>query len=348
MCGHSSGEIAAAYSVGALSHESAIKVAYFRGRAATSIPWRRSGSMMAVNLSEIDIGPYLEQAMQEAGGRISVGCVNASNSITITGDNLAMEALQRKMDEMGIFAKKLKVTVAYHSHHMKDSALEYLGNIQNISSGTKDRDLRVPAVMFSSVTGERTNAEEVGGPDYWVNNLISKVRFSESLSRMIAYLLANRESSNRSGRDILLEIGPHSALQRPIVDTVKDIVEAKNFDYNTVLTRGIEPLVSLAHTAGRLRCHGCVIDLTKVSSPNKSTTELRSLTDLPAYQFNHSRSYWTESRISKSFRFREFPRHELLGVRETDWNPQLPKFRNVIRVAEHPWIRDHKVRSWRL
>jgi len=345
VTGHSSGEIAAAYCSGTLSHTSAIQIAYYRGLVAEKVSAKRSGqgTMMAVAMSEEAIAPYLKDAMSRTGSIISVGCVNAPRNVTITGDVLAIEALKQILDDLGIFTKKLQVAVAYHSHHMKDIAGEYVASLEAVSSQilSPDKTLR-PAAMFSSVTGERSGSKEVGKAAYWARNLLSKVRFSESLSRMVEYLLEERELSNASGEAIILEIGPHAALQRPVRDTVKSVPGSKNFHYESTLMRDTASDLNLAKCIGRIRCRGCFIDLTDVSSPNVPKAKFRSLSDLPAYQFNHSQSYWTESRISKSFRFREYGRHELLGVRETDWNPLQPKWRNVIRLKEHPWIRDHK------
>ena len=322
VVGHSSGEIAAAYCIGALSHESAIKVAYHRGRIAARIFFNRSGqgTMMSVNLPEKDVATPLEKAMAISGGRLSVGCVNSPKNVTVTGDAHAIEALRHLMDDSSIFARKLQVSVAYHSHHMEDLADEYLSKIKKISSKAKEVGSSNAAVMMSSVTGERATSSDIGLPEYWVKNLISKVRFSEALSQMASHLLEERGGSNRSGKDVLLEIGPHSALQRPTNDTIREVPKAKDFDYETILSRDTEPSLALAHAVGRLCCRGCLIDLAKVSSPNMSTKKPQTLTNLPAYPFNHSQSYWTESRLSKNFRFREHARHELLGNREIDWN----------------------------
>ncbi|KAF1961788.1 hypothetical protein CC80DRAFT_500152 [Byssothecium circinans] len=163
-----------------------------------------------------------------------------------------------------------------------------------------------------------------------------------SLTRMVEYSIKERAVRGQPDHDVLLEVGPHPAPQRPIRDTVQHISGARQFDYNPTLARDSDPILSLANSIGRLRCWGCTIDLAKVGSPHTPIGELQALSGLPAYEFNHSRSYWTESRISKGLRFREQRRHELLGVRESDWNPLQPKWRNLIRLSEHKWIPDHR------
>lgn len=65
--------------------------------------------------------------------------------------------------------------------------------------------------------------------------------------------------------------------------------------------------------------------------------------DLPAYSFNHEVSHWTESRLSKNFRFRKHPRLELLGAPVNDWDPSEAVWRNFLRINESPWIKDHRI-----
>lgn len=88
VAGHSSGEIAAAYCAGSLSHESALKIAYYRGELATRLADRKSSprAMISVALSEEAVAPYLEEVMNLQGaGKITVGCVNSPTNVTVTG-----------------------------------------------------------------------------------------------------------------------------------------------------------------------------------------------------------------------------------------------------------------------
>lgn len=40
---------------------------------------------------------------------------------------------------------------------------------------------------------------------------------------------------------------------------------------------------------------------------------------------------------------REHARLELLAMPLADWSPSKPRWRNFVRVADNPWIVDHKV-----
>ena len=49
---------------------------------------------------------------------MSVACVNSPTSVTLSGDVAALEELRAVLDERSVFARRLKVDVAYHSAHM--------------------------------------------------------------------------------------------------------------------------------------------------------------------------------------------------------------------------------------
>ncbi|KAA8652757.1 type I polyketide synthase [Aspergillus tanneri] len=68
-----------------------------------------------------------------------------------------------------------------------------------------------------------------------------------------------------------------------------------------------------------------------------------TLSNLPAYPWDHSVTYWTESRLSSDYRLRNRPRHQLLGVPTTDWNPLEPSWRHILRTNKLPWLRGHMV-----
>lgn len=67
------------------------------------------------------------------------------------------------------------------------------------------------------------------------------------------------------------------------------------------------------------------------------------LVDLPSYRWNHPTSYWHETRQSRNHRFPAFARHDLIGSRLDSYNPLEPVWRNHLRVAELPWLRDHRI-----
>lgn len=94
----------------------------------------------------------------------NVACINSSDNVTISGDEASIDVLKINLDADGIFARKLVVTVAYHSPQMNEIAAEYLAAIQNLEKGQSSR---YPPIMISSVTGDRVTPDELRESEYW-------------------------------------------------------------------------------------------------------------------------------------------------------------------------------------
>ena len=348
VVGHSSGEIAAAYCVGGISRESAWKIAYFRGLVAAKLAVntsREPESMMSVNLSETDVEAYLRQdQIGHLDGNVAIGCFNSPRNITLTGSEKRLNSLKALLEKDGILAQKLKVGVAYHSTTMNAVASDYHMLIGDIRIG--EPLPRVPS-MFSSVTGKVVDANELSDAEYWVRNLVLPVRFCDAITTLYqsSKTLAKRLGHHKGtvSIDHLIEIGPHSTLQRPIRDIAKSVAPGKETGYSSFLKRGACAIQTTLKVVGHLHCLGYALDLLAVNQLGNMSIHLKTLVDLPSYPFDHSQSYWLESRFSKDYRFRKSPKHEFLGTPVSDLNSLAPRWRNVIRLSENPWISHHKV-----
>lgn len=161
VVGHSSGEMAAAYAAGALTHKSAITAAYHRGFTANAVKkiLKAKGAMLAVGLGEAAVLPLLAQV---TSGKAVVACVNSPQSVTISGDSQAIEDLELILDNQkdSVFNRKLKVDTAYHSHHMAVVAEEYLCSMAGLETYNSNPDVK----FFSSVTGKLKS--DGFGPQY--------------------------------------------------------------------------------------------------------------------------------------------------------------------------------------
>ncbi|KAL4862617.1 hypothetical protein BDV12DRAFT_178594 [Aspergillus spectabilis] len=340
VVGHSSGEIAAAYCSGALSREDAWTVAYYRGKVCAELsgnPDYVKGAMMAVGLSA---GAALDYVKEVEAGTVVVACVNSPSSVTISGDAAGIDELQKLLATAGVFHRKLQVEHAYHSHHMQRAAKAYLDSVSTIVT---DRDSRDNAVeMLSSVSGTIVNAKDLGA-SYWVQNLVSPVRFSDAVATLLQGSTKRRRRlrPGEAAVDLLLEIGPHGALKGPLRQILQHH-SISNVTYLSVLQRGEDGVLSAARVAGDLNAHGVCVNISQV---NRTTAKPLSLTDLPPYPWDHSLRYWAESRLSRQYRFRDLGRHDLLGAPAADVSAKHPRWRNILRVQEQPWLRDHVVHS---
>ncbi|GLI79916.1 putative PKS/NRPS-like protein biosynthetic cluster [Penicillium ochrochloron] len=75
------------------------------------------------------------------------------------------------------------------------------------------------------------------------------------------------------------------------------------------------------------------------------TRKPRLLVNMPSYRWNHTKSYWVEPRMSKTYRNRESPRTDLLGAPDIMACPFERRWRNYFRAAEIPWLQDHRIQS---
>lgn len=75
---------------------------------------------------------------------------------------------------------------------------------------------------------------------------------------------------------------------------------------------------------GRLYQLGVSLDL-QTLTPNR-----RTLTDLPNYPWHHEAEYWNETRLGRDWRFRKYPRHDLLGTRTGEGSTIEPSWRNIV------------------
>ncbi|KAJ5671786.1 Acyl transferase/acyl hydrolase/lysophospholipase [Penicillium longicatenatum] len=341
VVGHSSGEIAAAYTIGALSLFSACKVAYFRGQL-TGRGTIAPGAMLSINLADNQVAHYLNGIDNVIAGSLTVACINSPLNCTVSGPEHVIDAVKVQADHDGIFAHKLKAGVAYHSPAMEAISNDYLALIGDLE-GIDRQDPKVTALipMVSSVSGKAIRPADLATAQYWVNNLVSPVRFADAIQR-----LTQESSSLKFGMKAitdLVEIGPHPALKRPVNDTVQQAHNRKkDIRYDNILHRSQSALQSTLELVGRLFCFGHKVSLSAVNQQIYDALP-PFLVDLPKYPFDRSNLYWAESRISRDFRLREPVNGETLGVRVADWNPLEPRWRNFLSVESTPWIEDHKI-----
>lgn len=334
VVGHSSGEIGAAYATGALDQFSALKVAYHRGLLKIDHSVTGKGAMLAVGLGEEEASKYLSQVK---AGKAVVACSNSPSSSTISGDEAAIVELKALLDAESVFARQLQVDTAYHSHHVQAVAHEYLHALRDLECGVP----RAAVKFFSSVTAGRMM--KGFSAEYWVQNLVSKVRFREALDCLCSDLNASSQSTLISLSPMFVEVGPHSALSGPIRQIMMKSSLPSGYSSFSALSRNQNALSTFLELAGKLFERGCPIDLPSVNLLVKPTQSRQVLHDLPPYAWDHSNKYWHESRLSKAHRFRPHPYHDLLGLRVVSSTSLQPVWRHVLSVNSLPWLREHTI-----
>ena len=328
--GHSSGEIAAACAAGLISAKEAITVANYRGKVVRA--------MLAVGLGAEAVEPYLK----DVKGKVVIAYHNSPPGVTLSGDEGVLDTIKTKLDAESIFARSVKTNgKAYHSHHMIPVAEKY-EKLVRAAKMVSSFDLPTPttAKMVSSVTNSVIPEMTVLDEAYWSANLKSPVLFNQAVQT----ILTSEEFSNV---DLLIEIGPHSAMAGPIKQ-IKAELKAEKLEYLPMLLRETDCAIQLLKLAGEMVLRSYPIDMERVTtieeispSGKVSGTKGSVIVDLPPYQWNYTKPFWAESRGSREQRLPKFPRHDVLGQLVIGSSLAEPTWRNVLRSRDLPWLKDH-------
>ncbi|PWY96147.1 polyketide synthase module [Aspergillus sclerotioniger CBS 115572] len=296
VVGYSSGEIAAAFAAGYLTEEEAIMIAYHRGQVfKDGCQFDDPLGMLVVGMGVDDVVPYMVGL-----NNVQIACYNSPKSITLSGTVSDLADIKERVSKAGIFARMLRVDMAYHSTFMKDIGESYESRLAKDLSRMSYHNEALEMSMFSSVSGSRQQKR----PDieYWKRNMVCPVRFDDAMRSML-----------ESSVDYVVEIGPSAALKGPICQILECSSEAPSTMYMSSLSRGSGSINTTIAVVGHLWSAGLPIDLAQVNEDAESLPPL----------------YWSESTASRDWRFRRFVHHDLLGskVLGTPW--RAPTFKKV-------------------
>ena len=340
---HSSGEIAAAYTVGALDLRSAMAVAFHRAvlTARHNETQTTKGGMIAVGIGADETEEYLSRLT--CGGKAVAACINSPSSVTVAGDVSAIEEMESMMKANAIFARRLKVNAAYHSHHMDPIAEPYGSALLDEQlSGPEQGELN--SIAYSSpVTGDRIlDPTILSDPEHWVASMVQPVQFVEAFTDMV---IGDFDASG-SSIDAIVEIGPHTALGSAMKDTLGlAMFNGIQIPYYGSLVRSTDARYSMQSLAAALLCQGQPVNVEAINFPKGLPAYVKVLTDLPSYPWVHETRHWQENRLNRAFRQRSQPSHDLLGCEAAWSNPMAPMWRNMLRLSDCGWLRDHVVES---
>lgn len=340
VVGHSSGEIAAVYAAGHINAHDAIRIAYYRGLHADASPKPGiSGRMMAVGMSFEEARSFCLK--DQFVGRIVVAASNSRSSTTLSGDADAIDEAKSLLDASGVFARILKVAKAYHSPHMDSCSQPYLNSLRQCNIAVQS-DTQHSCKWFSSVYGP--DGRSIEDPtalkdEYWVDNLCQPVLFSQALDRAVTESYCY---------DIILEVGPHAALKSPATETLKTLTGV-SIPYVGTLSRGQNDMSAFSDALGFLwrdfQSPSPVVDFQgfrRACVGQERADQASVVKGLPKYVWDHDKPLWNESRISRLYRERKHPPHELLGTETSDGNMKEVRWRNILRLREMDWLRGHR------
>ncbi|MDC0773158.1 type I polyketide synthase [Streptomyces sp. HD] len=199
VTGHSLGEIAAAYSAGALTLDDAVAVV--TGRAAAVVPAAGQGGMLSLDVPR----PRVEELLAPYAGRLFVAAVNSPHATAVSGDGDALAELRRSLDEQGIEARPLSTPFASHTPLMAPLRDELLDRVRGIRPAAHPATALYSTVLAEPVPGDRLD------PEYWYANLSEPVRFADTVRRMLD-----------DGYRYFVELSPHPSLGSSIEAVAAD------------------------------------------------------------------------------------------------------------------------------
>ncbi len=190
VMGHSVGEYVAACVAGVFSLEDGLKLIAERGRLMQALP--KNGKMVAIFASEEQVRTAISASNFD---QVSIAAINGQNSIVISGEATAVEAVVLKLKEQGLETRQLNVSHGFHSPLMEpmlDDFAKVASEVQYSSPSIK---------LISNLTGKLVEENQVCQASYWCQHVREAVQFYASM-----------ETLHRKGYKIFLEIGPHPVL----------------------------------------------------------------------------------------------------------------------------------------
>lgn len=146
--------------------------------------------------------------------------------------------------------------------------------------------------------------------------------------------------------NLLIELGPHSALKGPIFDTLKDVgPAASKVGYAPIIVRNTDSTQTILDVAGAVYVRGGELDITEINFPCSKARNRSFLRGLPRYPWQHGTRYWHESRIAEKHKQRDGKRNDVLGPLALYSNDLEPTWRNIVRLDDIPWLREHRMQG---
>ncbi|MER7372563.1 type I polyketide synthase [Streptomyces lanatus] len=304
--GHSVGEVAAAYAVGALTLEEAACVVAERSRAQAGTAGR--GRMAAAGLSPDEAERFLS-----AYPGLVVAAVNSARDVTIAGPVNQLKSLGDELASREVFFHLMDLDYAFHSPAMERVRAPLAIALDGLApeGGTEG--------LISTVTGGPVPESGLDA-DYWWRNVREPVRFAAAV-----------EHALDAGVDILLEVGPH-----PVLRTYLRRISVGSGPVAVLATlrRDTAGPAALRQSVEALLASGAETDWTRWFPRPAPPAEL------PAYPWQRERHWsgaphhWVTSSGSGLLD------HPLLGERLPTAEPA---WQGPVEPALVPWLADHKV-----
>jgi acyl transferase domain-containing protein/NADPH:quinone reductase-like Zn-dependent oxidoreductase/NAD(P)-dependent dehydrogenase (short-subunit alcohol dehydrogenase family)/acyl carrier protein len=311
-CGHSVGEIAAAWAVGALDLDAAARVIVARSKAQART--RGTGRMAAVGLGFEAMRDTL--ARLQLDDLLEIAAVNSPRNVTVSGPKEPLDTLREALQPQSVFFRELDLDYAFHSRLMDPIREDLLADLASLAPKS------APSGQFySTVSGTALDASALDAT-YWWRNVREPVQFGPAIARLAA-----------DGYTLFLEIGPHAILQRYI----DEALQADSHPGRALPTarREADDVSAITRATLRAALLGAAVDARAFFPDDRDWKNVQ----LPTYPWQRKR-YWAPPTPESYALIERDHVHPLLGYRLKE----LPAaWENHLDPLKLPWLADHQV-----
>lgn len=260
VMGHSVGEFAAACVAGVFELGDAMRLVAARGALMQEQP---PGKMLAVRAAASEL-----EGLLPAG--VSIAAVNAPTLTVVSGATELIDALATSLAQRGVNASVLMTSHAFHSPMMEPVRAPLVRAVTAVT--------RTPATIavVSTAFARAATDQELCDPGYWGHQLLSPVRFAESVA------VAAQDEHH-----VLLEVGPGQTLTTLARQTLAGQVGRLIVPCLGPVQAPGSDTGSLVAAMGRLWLAGVAPDWSAFQSGQ------RQRIPLPTYPFERKR-FWVE------------------------------------------------------
>ncbi|AGT09197.1 type I polyketide synthase [Paracoccus aminophilus] len=257
VMGHSVGEVAAAIHAGVIDRRSGLELI---ARRASLMQDMKPGAMLAVVATPETVTGLLE------GTGLDVAAINGPEAVVVAGPQDRVDAFAETLKKMGIEARALVVSHAFHSRMMQPMIAEFREQVDQFDF----HEARTP--IIANLHGRLADSATYSA-QYWCDHVLAPVRFHEGAQAMLAEEV-----------DICLEVGP----DRTLVSLMRAAGLMPEGGMTNSLRRGLAERPTLLGAVAHLYDRGQSFDWAKVQGALQARRG-----DGPLYPFAKT-EYWTQ------------------------------------------------------
>lgn len=229
VIGHSVGELVAATYAGLWTLETGLKLVCARGRlVAQHCP---VGAMASLPMNETAVIARLTPDLV-------IASINSTQSTVISGSSTAVSAFSAALLTVGIEAKPLRVSHAFHSPLIDAMLPAFRHELKRVTYATP----HLP--IISNLTGDYADFATLANADYWCRHVREPVRFAAGIACLL-----------NDGFNVFIEVGPKPTLSAFGIDQAESMGKT-DCHWLPSLRYRVTPRTQLLNSLGELYCLG--------------------------------------------------------------------------------------------